>query len=131
VGVDTVVIGDDTTDCTNPKEDVFPTNVFGGADTFSDIAHLVPVSATNAGMYGDVARCVFALSDDTDGDNIQQYIHGYQNKGENSSEVNQHDQAETTTLHGYEASYVEHDGRNNFLTRSHVFLLSLSWTWKK
>jgi hypothetical protein len=56
---------------------VFPTTVFGDVNFQADLAHLVPASATNAGMYGDVARWVFGLGDeDADGEVIQKLIHG-------------------------------------------------------
>jgi hypothetical protein len=76
---DTVVAGGDRTACTSitKGDEIWPRDVFGFVDKVAKLAHLVPASASNASMYADVARCVFAVGDgELDGDILQKLIHG-------------------------------------------------------
>jgi hypothetical protein len=77
---DTVMV-ETTASSSSGASTVWPSNTFNVDDIASDVAHLVPSSATNAGMYADVARCVFAIPDRpgdevVDGPVLQKLIHG-------------------------------------------------------
>jgi hypothetical protein len=90
---DTVVVGGDQTirSSNSGAPTIWPANTFNLPDTMSDIAHLVPASAMNAGMYADVARCVFAVPDRPAGDEaadgpiLQKLIHGCGLPGEDTT----------------------------------------------
>jgi hypothetical protein len=80
---DTVMVDDDETtpSSSSGASTVWPSTTFNVDDIASDMAHLVPANATNAGMYADVARCVFAVPDRpgneaADGPVLQKLIHG-------------------------------------------------------
>jgi hypothetical protein len=63
--------------CTDDPDEAYPRTVFYDVDWHVQIGHLVPANAANAGMYADVARCVFGLQDeDADGSVLQKLIHG-------------------------------------------------------
>jgi hypothetical protein len=80
----TVVKGDDETSRSgnSTNRQTYPVTVFGIDNMKADVAHLVPASSVNAGMYGDVARWLFGLEDkDADGKVIQKLIHGCREEG--------------------------------------------------